>query len=229
MSIGSLQKIVADFNDVVNMCNKYKKMTDNKAINLKADNIIDLYNKEIHYVKKYFILPLYDSEDLLAGSRMAKTFINVISLMIGYFVVVKIPGITNLQDFITSIMTHVTSGSLELRQGNLQSLIAVCFAVWLTNILFTFYIGATIKNKNFQVDKNKSYEIILTFAIIGWAVSTYHQAIAVSYNVIMMIYIAAFAFINLKTKKRGLNWFFVRIATCIFVAALLINLTLFMV
>lgn len=228
MGISALQKIVADFNDVVNMCNKYKKMTNSKPLHLKIDNTIELYNKEIHYVKKYFILPLYDSEDLLAGSRMAKTFINVIGLLLGYFVLVKLPGITTVEQWITNLMTHATSGSEALRMGNLQSMISVAFAIWFTNIVFSFYISATIKNRNFQVDQGKSYEIILTFAIIGWAVSTYNQYIAIFYNVIIMLYIAYFAFINLTKKKRGLNWFIVRIATCLSVAMLLINLLTFM-
>ena len=210
------------------MCNKYQKIVSNGIIKNNILSTIKNYNKEIHYIKKYFILPLYDSEDLLNGSKMAKNFIYLISLILGFFLIAKIPLLEKPYEFILTFLKHPMPINTNLKYGNIYTLVSVPFAIWFTNIMFTFYISITIKNKNFQVDKDKSYEALLMFTLVGFFAATYHPSIAILYNLFFMIYVIYITILNVKTKKRGLNWFFVKIASIILAIILETNLYLFL-
>ena len=227
LGIRELQEYIEEFNKIVNLCNKYKKIIKSNTVKQRINNIIKNYNKEIHYIKKYFILPLYDSEDILNGSRIAKNFINIIALLISYFVISKVSLLEPVYAFFIKFLEQPVIIPYDLKIGNLNTLVSIPFSIWLTNILFTFYIELTIKNKNFKVDKDKSYEVILTFTVIGYLVSIYHISLSLFYNGVFILYILYLVLVNIKTKKRGLNWLFVKIASIIFVIPLIINLILF--
>lgn len=228
-SISQLQEYVTQFNNIVNLCNKYKKIIPDKNKKSIIKNTIKSYNKEIHYIKKYFILPLYESEDLLAGSRIAKNFIQLIGLLISYFVICNIDKVNDLVNIVIKYTEHAqTPVKHILRVVGVYNLISIPFSIWFTNIVFSLFIMYTIKNKNFQVDKDKSYEALLVYTLVGFFATQYNNQITILYTISFMIYILYLTFTNIRLKKKGLNWFITKIATIILCIVLNINLFLFL-
>ena len=206
MGIEQLQNKIQKFNKVVNDCTKFKKIVKLKSLLEKITNTINTYNKEIHYIKQYFVYPLYNAEDLLNGSKIAKTIINLFSLFIGYYIITKIGILKPIYDFILYFFNQTDSISLNLKNGNIDNLFSVLFAIWLTNIIFPIYISLTIKSKNFEIEKDKSYEAIITFTIVGYLVQNYNVYLAYIYNISFIIYIFYLLITGIFIKKKRLEW-----------------------
>ena len=183
-----LQSHVASFNDIVNNCNKFKKMVDDVALKNKLDNTIKAYNKEIHYIKKYFILPLYDTEGLLNRSKIVKLLLTLVSILL-VLIVTKLPFfdmIYNFVQYFTSYWSDKVDFTLKtILIGNSLSVIG---SVYLTEILFQIFLNITIKNKNFQVDTNKRFDILTAVALVSLPLSFLNIYISYATMAIFAIY-----------------------------------------
>ncbi len=188
--IQMLQSHVASFNEIVNNCNKFKKMVPDEKIKNKLDNTINLYNTEIHYIKKYFILPLYDTPGLLNRSRIVKLLLEVFSVFAVYFLLTK----TLLIEKIGSVVIWFTaSWNGDSTDAQKLTALAYCIAtlsgIYIAEILFQIFLNITIKNKNFQVDKNKQYEIHAAVALVGLVLSCLYSVFFYGYVGVFFLYI----------------------------------------
>lgn len=193
--IQMLQSHVASFNNIVDNCNKFKKMVPDKKIKKALDITINSYNKEIHYIKKYFILPLYDTPGLLNRSKIVKLLCDVASIFIIFFALMA----TKLSDKISGVVVWFTSnwGDTTDTQKIIATTycIAVLMGIYLSEILFQIFLNITIKNKNFQVDKNKRYEVHAAIALVGLILACMKSYAFYGYVAVF------FAYITFKTIK----------------------------
>lgn len=211
-----LQEIIAKFNNVVNMCNKYKKFVKNNQLENKLDKIIILYNNEINYIKKYFVLPLYEAEKILASSRIAKNLLNIISIFFFYVLFSKLPFIDNLYNKIaTFAITLGKDVNIELAICDINTFVSFMASLGITEILFAYYISFTIKNRNFKVDKHKNYEPIYYFVPVLFFVSLYKPIFSYIYNILFVIYLIKLNITSFFAKNLSFKCLIARILTII--------------
>jgi len=152
-------------------------MVKDKSIIASLDQTIKLYNTEIHYIKKYFILPLYDTPGLLNRSKIVKLLLDVFSIVFIYSLLL----FTGLINIFGGVVTWFTNGwgpvSDEQKIIALNYCLSTLGAIFLSEVLFQIFLNLTIKNKNFQVDKNKKYEIHAAVALIGLVLSCLNPAL----------------------------------------------------
>ena len=193
--ITMLQSHVASFNDIVNNCNKFKKMVDDKILKNELESTIKSYNKEIHYIKKYFILPLYDTPGLLNRSKIVKLLLEVLSVAFLYSLFLY----TGLVDLVGKPINYFTEHwgpvTPESKALAIDYCLSILGGIYLSEVLFQVFINITIKNNNFQVDKGKKYEIHLAVCLIGLVLSCLRPAFFIGYT------IAFFGYILFKTLK----------------------------
>lgn len=209
-----LQQIIAKFNNVVNTCNKYKKFINNKDIQISLDNIIFKYNKEINYIKKYFVLPLYEADKILAASRLAKNLINISSICIMYFFVSKLPFINTIFTFIVELFKDAGKGmNTELALCNINAFVSFMGSLGLTEVIFAYYISCTIKNRNFKVDKHKNFEPIYYFVPVIFVLSLYSPLFSYFFNGWFIFYIIKTVWVSFITNRFSPQWLMVKFTT----------------
>lgn len=193
--IQMLQSHVASFNNIVDNCNKFKKMVPDEKIKKALDKTIKDYNIEIHYIKKYFILPLYDTPGLLNRSKIVKLLCDIFSIFVIFFTLMT----TKAADKIGGVVTWISYGWSNTTDQ--QKIVAVAYAlsviggIYLSEVLFQIFLNITIKNKNFQVDKNKRYDVHATIALVGIILACLNPIFFYGYVG------AFFAYITFKTIK----------------------------
>lgn len=179
--IQMLQSHVASFNEIVNNCNKFKKMVPDQKIKNNLDKTIKLYNTEIHYIKKYFILPLYDTPGLLNRSKIVKLVLDVFSIALIYSIL-YFTGLINLIGRGIHYFTEHWSAVTELQKSlSFNFCVSTLGSIYISEIFFQLFLNLTIKNKNFQVDKNKKYEIHIAVALVGFVLSCLHTYLFYGY------------------------------------------------
>lgn len=217
-----LQEIISKFNYVVNICNKYKKFVNNKQIEKDLDWVIFKYNKEIDYIKKYFVLPLYEADKILAASRLAKNLINTSCICFTYFFVSKIPFFNAIFMFIVNTFKSAGSGMNEaLTLCNINAFASFMISLGLTEVLFAYYISCTIKNRNFKVDKHKNWEPIYYFIPVLFALSLYNPILSYIFNGWFIFYLVKTVWVSLVANRFAPQWLLVKVSTG-FIAALTI-------
>ena len=213
--ITMLQSHVASFNEIVNNCNKFKKMVQDNKIKSDLNLTIKKYNKEIHYIKKYFILPLYDTPGLLNRSRIVKALIDIVSVLFLYIFISK----TGIADLVVKPILYFSASwgpVSDLQKLNaLKYCVSSLAGIYLSEILFQIFINITIKNKNFQVDKNKKYDIHLAVGLIGLVLVCLKPIFFIIYSLIFAGYIIYKLIKCISTKK----WNFESILEKIFALA----------
>lgn len=224
-----LQEIISKFNDVINICTKYKKFVPDNKIKSDLDNVIREYDKEVNYIKKYFVLPLYEADKILAASRLAKNLLNLISIFFIYFVLSRLPFVQHIYDMIGTFFANVGNLSPNLFLSNIKAFASYMIGLGLTEVLFAYYISFTIKNRNFKVDKNRNLEPIYYFVPVLFFLSLYANIFAYFYNLLFITYIVKVIISSLRQKRFLPNWIIVKIATTIIglVTVMDVILTLF--
>ena len=219
-----LQELIAKFNDVINTCNKYKKFVNRKDLIIKLDKIINDYDTEVNYVKKYFVLPLYEADRLLAQSRIIKNFINMLTLFICYFSFSHIQFFQEIFNFIRILFQGAGKPITDaMFYSDINAFAAFVASLGLTEIIFAYYISFTIKNRNFKVDKHKNYEPIKYFVPVIFIVSLYAPILTYISNVIFLIYLAWLSIQSFRQKRFTPLWLGLKIATIVIAFLLLIN------
>ena len=202
MDINMLQAHVASFNDVVNNCDKFKKMSTNKNNQILLRNTIKKYNDEIHYIKKYFILPLYDIDNIFNKSRLAKNLFTIISIFLMYFIFCKTPLFDMFYHFIHIFTGSYTDEIPEIAKlHNCMAMVSAVSSIGISELMFQFYIKYEVHNNNFQVDKNKNYEIHLAVILLGYVVACLIPFFAYVYNWLLILYMLFFCINSLVVKK----------------------------
>ena len=208
-----LQSHVASFNEIVNNCNKFKKMVDDVALKNKLDNTIKTYNKEIHYIKKYFILPLYDMEGLLNRSKIVKFLLTLVSILI-ILIATKMPFFEPIYKFVQYFTAYWSDKvDLTLKTILIGNSLSVIGSVYLAEILFQIFLNITIKNKNFQVDKNKRYDILTAIALVSLPLSFLNIYIACASMAIFAAYTTTLTVKCFLVKKWNLESILEKVGT----------------
>lgn len=212
-----LQEIIMEFNNIVNICNKYKKFINDKKIENELQNTIIKYNKEINYIKKYFVLPLYEADKILAASRLAKNLINIMSICFCYFIVSKIPFMITIYTAIANLFITAGQGvNFNLAMCDIKAFASFFIGLGLTEVLFAYYISFTIKNRNFKVDKHKNFEPIYYFVPVFFVLSLYNPILSYIYNLWFLFYIVKTVVVSLLASRFAPQWLIVKIITIIF-------------
>ena len=217
--IQMLQSHVASFNETVNNCDNFKKMVPEEAIQDKLDKTIKSYNKEIHYIKKYFILPLYDFDGLLNRSKIVKCLITLLSICICNLLL-TLPVFSG----VFSLIHMWCEGFVEVFPRTVIKLsLSVLGSIYLAEILFQLFLNITIKNKNFQVDKNKKFDIHWAVALLAIPFSCLTIYVAYASHFVFLAYIVFVAVKCILVKKWNLESIIEKIACVIIVLILFAN------
>lgn len=220
-----LQELIAKFNNVINNCNKYKKFVKRKDLITKLDKVINGYLEQVNYVKKYFVLPLYEADRLLAQSRIMKNFINVLTLFICYFSFSHIEFFQNIFNAIRKFFMGAGKPITDaMFYSDINAFASFVAALGLTEVIFAYYISFTIKNRNFKVDRHKNYEPIKYFVPVIFFVSLYAPILTYIANIIFLVYLAFLSIQSFKQKRFAPHWMAIKIATVVISFLLLINI-----
>lgn len=209
-----LQEIIAKFNSVVNMCNKYKKFIPDKTIVSELDHVIYDYNKEINYIKQYFVLPLYEADKILAASRLAKNLINVSCIFFIYFILARIPFMQEIHNGLHILFGNVGSGLTKtMFTADFKAFSSYIIGLGATEVLFAYYISFTIKNRNFKVDRHKDYEPIKYFVPVFFFVSLYAPILTYGYNIWFIAYLIKTCAVSFVQNRIAPHWLAVKAIT----------------
>ena len=172
------------------------KMTDNTELKKKFKNTIKLYNTEIHYVKKYFILPLYDTPGLLNRSKIVKCLLVIVSVFLVYVILsLKHNGIYlfnflyKIVDWITQ--SYPTSFDLDTKAFVVINALSISASPFIANVFFDIFLSITIKNKNF----------LIAFYLLSIVLSILNIYLLYGFYAAFIFYLMFFSFKCLAVKK----------------------------
>ena len=204
--VPKLQALVASLNEVVNKCSRFMKMTGNAELKKKFKNTIKLYNAEIHYVKKYFILPLYDTPGLLNRSKIVKCLLVIVSVLLVYIIMsLKHNGVYLLNPLYKMVdwwtQAYPPHFSLETKAFVVMNALSISASPFIANVFFDIFLSITIKNKNFLVDKGKKYEKLIAFYLLSIVLSILNIYLLYGFYAAFIFYLMFFPFKCLAVKK----------------------------